>query len=242
MLINLKKWREDNISEKLIEYKANGINYFMDQDALNAVLGKKRLKLEFEYNFMSTLSDNLDLNDIYENFNVEEPINNFREYLNKMSIVHFTFNLKPWEYNLPWYTDLFIKYYNRTPYKDKVLELKSPIKLYKDIILQKPICEELLIPYKEIGRDSRIVIYGAGKIGNRCRGQFKIFGYGNVVGWVDKYKSDNDVSSIDKLCELEYDYILVAIKNRTTVEGIIDELVGIYGVPSEKILSVFKWS
>jgi lipopolysaccharide biosynthesis glycosyltransferase len=241
MLINLKKWREDNISQKLIEYKTHGINYFMDQDALNVVLGQKRIKIGFEYNFMSTLSDNLELNDIYENFNIEEPIKNFREYLNKMSIVHFTYNLKPWEYNLPWYTDLFIKYYNRTPYKDKVLELKSPIKWYK-FRNSNPVYEELLIPYKEVGRDSRIVIYGAGKIGNRCMEQFKILGYGDVVGWVDKHKSNNDVSSIDKLCELEYDYILVAIKNKTTVEGIIDELVGIYGVPSEKILSVFKWS
>jgi len=33
MLLNLKKLREDNLKNKLLQYRLNGINYFMDQDA-----------------------------------------------------------------------------------------------------------------------------------------------------------------------------------------------------------------
>lgn len=38
MLLNLKKMREDNIPQKLIDYRLNEYNYFMDQDAFNCIL------------------------------------------------------------------------------------------------------------------------------------------------------------------------------------------------------------
>jgi lipopolysaccharide biosynthesis glycosyltransferase len=208
----------------------------VDQDALNVVVGAKRFNIGFKYNFMSTLSDTVALEDLYEKYNVGEEVKDFSEYLFKMSIIHFTDILKPWEYNLPWYTDIFKKYYNMTPYKDETLKLKSPIKWYNS----EYVCEDLLIPYKEVGRDSRIVIYGGGKFGKKCMEQLKIFNYGNVVGWVDKYISNDEISSIDRLREMKYDYILIAVKRRATIEEIINELEGTYEIPSEKIVSAFR--
>lgn len=37
MLLNLKKMRDDNVSKRLIDYRLNEYNYFMDQDAFNCI-------------------------------------------------------------------------------------------------------------------------------------------------------------------------------------------------------------
>ena len=55
MYLNLKKMREDSISEKLIEYKKNDTcTAFMDQNALNAVMGANALYLPPTYNFLES--------------------------------------------------------------------------------------------------------------------------------------------------------------------------------------------
>ena len=51
LYLNLKKMREDNISEKLIEYKKNDkCNVFMDQNCLNAIMGDNAVWLPPKFN------------------------------------------------------------------------------------------------------------------------------------------------------------------------------------------------
>lgn len=45
MLLNLRGMREDDMVSELINYRLSGLNYFMDQDAFNNVLGKSRVSL-----------------------------------------------------------------------------------------------------------------------------------------------------------------------------------------------------
>lgn len=55
MYLNLKKMREDLITEKLIEYKRNDKeNHFMDQNALNTVIGENCLWISPKFNMMAT--------------------------------------------------------------------------------------------------------------------------------------------------------------------------------------------
>lgn len=57
MFLNLKKMREDNIPEKLIEYKKNDSDKsFMDQNALNVVIGENSLWVNPKYNMIATCS------------------------------------------------------------------------------------------------------------------------------------------------------------------------------------------
>ena len=53
MLLNLNKMREDSLPEKLLDYRLNGINYFMDQDALNVVFEGKIRLVSPEYNLLN---------------------------------------------------------------------------------------------------------------------------------------------------------------------------------------------
>lgn len=60
MFINLRKWREDGICEKLIEYKKNDReNHFMDQNALNATIGNNVLWIGPKYNLLACCTESL---------------------------------------------------------------------------------------------------------------------------------------------------------------------------------------
>lgn len=240
MLLNLMKMREDDIEEHLIDYKLNGINHFMDQDALNYVLEDKRLKLSFHSNFLSTIFDFLTIEDIYQRY----PINSessyaVEEYLSNILIVHLTGNLKPWEYELPWFTKIFKDYYKVSPYKDCTLVLKSPIK--KMGYDQQQLLPELLIPYEKIAPGEKIVLYGAGITGRKCKAQLEGLGFGKVVLWVDKMadKLDENISRIEEIVNIDYDYVLIAIKSLKAIEQARRSLVQECGIENNKIIDIY---
>ena len=54
MLLNLKLMRENRLTEKLYDYRRNGRNDFMDQDALNAIMSGNAKFLPFRYNMIAT--------------------------------------------------------------------------------------------------------------------------------------------------------------------------------------------
>lgn len=62
LLINLKKWREDNISDKLIKFASSNITIFADQDTFNQVIGNNVLWLPQIYN--QNYNDKYPLNDV----------------------------------------------------------------------------------------------------------------------------------------------------------------------------------
>ncbi|MCI8891515.1 MAG: glycosyltransferase [Eubacterium sp.] len=117
MLLNLKKLREDNVTPKLFDYKKNGINYFMDQDALNMVLGKKVKFLSMYFNFVITVFDKLDEKTILD-FYGEVKQDGYYEYIKKAYILHLAGAVKPWKQYKKYFTEIFASYYNRSPYQD----------------------------------------------------------------------------------------------------------------------------
>ena len=86
MYINLKKWREDSISKKLIAYKKNDLeDHFMDQNALNKIIGKNVLWISPAFNHMTTCSINT-----FEKF-----------YQDRKALIHIAqfYDLSPQEMN-----------------------------------------------------------------------------------------------------------------------------------------------
>ena len=240
MLLNLKKMREDNIEARLIDYKVNGINHFMDQDALNYILESKRLYLPFYSNFLSRIFDVLSMEEICERYPIDKSGKyTVEEYLSNMLIVHLTGNLKPWEYELPWFTKIFMDYYKRSPYKEQYLSLKSPIKKIGHD--QQQLLPELLIPYGVMEQGKKIVLYGAGITGRKCKEQLEGLQFGRVVLWVDKIadKLDGDVSKIEEVSNVEFDYILIAIKSGKAIEQVKSVLTQKYGIESQKIIDIY---
>ncbi|WP_396126164.1 glycosyltransferase family 8 protein [Anaerobacillus sp. CMMVII] len=52
LLLNLKKWRKDGVSERIVNYlKRHPKLTFMDQDALNAVLHNEWHQLDYKWNY-----------------------------------------------------------------------------------------------------------------------------------------------------------------------------------------------
>ncbi|ALA71166.1 hypothetical protein GT50_14100 [Geobacillus stearothermophilus 10] len=95
LLINLKRWREKNISSELIQFiKSNPDKLaLMDQDALNAVLYNRWLRLDDKWNF--TTAHCLKLSP------------------KKAAILHFTGSEKPWNSKSP-FTKEYLKYLKKS--------------------------------------------------------------------------------------------------------------------------------
>lgn len=124
MLLNLKIMREEGISAKLIDYRRNGINYFMDQDAFNAILGSKMIALNPINNDLNSMHRRCDVIDIAKFYQVlEEDIWDY--HMRDTRIIHLTSDQKPWKFDIPFYTKLFMDYYAQSEFSDVQIELKE---------------------------------------------------------------------------------------------------------------------
>ena len=126
LLLNLKILRNDYLKEKLLDYKINGYNIFMDQDAFNYCFNNKVKFIDLKYNYMITYVtyDNNILSKFY-NCNIDD----------KIVILHVTY-VKPWNNNVEdkkYYYE-FWKYYQYTNYFKEnpiwALEILSIYKLF----------------------------------------------------------------------------------------------------------------
>ena len=120
MLMNLTRMRKENISQKLVDYRVHGINHFMDQDALNVVLGRKLVYVSPRYNF---------LNKFYEWWDVKQLSMFYGEVLPDTEkkafeyavVLHLGSKEKPWKYEMGYLSELYDKYYVQSPYKAEPL-------------------------------------------------------------------------------------------------------------------------
>ena len=243
MLLNLEKMRKDKISRKLLEYRENSINYFMDQDALNAVLGEKRVSLPYIYNFMSTVTDNFELEEISGKY-LNEKKYSIDECIETAVILHLTDKKKPWVYNMPWYSNIFLDYYNRSPYAEDTIYLRSPLKVLCDRI--NALCDgmaqmEFVVPYEKIKKSSKLILYGAGKVGKAYYKQLLLTKFCTLVAWADQQGSqvDPNVCLPSEIVHMEYDYLLIAINSKETVSDVRHFLVDECAVDENKILDIF---
>jgi lipopolysaccharide biosynthesis glycosyltransferase len=108
ILINLKKWREFNISNKTISFirENPGKIKFWDQDALNVILAGKCLVLPKKFNLLTSEIENIS--------NIKNPV-----------IVHFSSNVKPWLFNgrNP-FNNSYFYYLNMIPCNNKIFNSK----------------------------------------------------------------------------------------------------------------------
>ncbi len=105
MLINSKKWREDNLSQKLLQYtrETHGKFYYCDQDVLNSFVGNMWKQIPYKYNYMTLLMTK------------KHPSQKIKD----VSIIHYIY-LKPWNYlcNYP-LKKYYFKYLAKTPWKNE---------------------------------------------------------------------------------------------------------------------------
>lgn len=113
LLINLKKWREENYTQKCIDYICKNASLIVqhDQDVLNALAFNQWLRIDFKWNMLNTF------------FLYPPRIDSgLRETLNKSKndtrIVHFSGGVKPWT---AWtrhpYSHKYYEYIDFTPWR-----------------------------------------------------------------------------------------------------------------------------
>lgn len=121
MLLNLKKMREDKTAEKLLDYRKNGFNKLMDQDALNYVLKDKCLLLPFEYNtqmnkiFFVLMNDNKkNFDEMKKYWNISNDVSKIRDIVDNAYVLHYT-TVKPWKFYDIFYSDIWYRNYIESP-------------------------------------------------------------------------------------------------------------------------------
>ncbi|TKZ28416.1 glycosyltransferase family 8 protein, partial [Brachyspira catarrhinii] len=115
LLLNLKKFREDNILNELLEFtEQNSPLEFQDQDILNAVLEKRVKYLDSRWNLLKDL-------DFYISYqNDKNRIKEIKKRFKNPGIIHYIGENKPWLYKEKfWYSfegiKLWWKYYRMSP-------------------------------------------------------------------------------------------------------------------------------
>lgn len=97
-------------------------------------------------------------------------------------------------------------------------------------------------PFSKDIAGKRVVVYGAGTFGQQLVKRIKNNNLCQLVGWVDSdyweyRRCCMDVDPIESICDMQYDYILIAILAPSTI-GHMTKRLQDYGVSHEKILSI----
>ena len=93
MLMNLKKFREDGMERKLEDYTNNNFRTYMDQDALNVVVGNDVVLLPFEANAMNFFFEHNDLLTMGQYYG--RNWRNYEEVFAPVTVLHFASAKKP---------------------------------------------------------------------------------------------------------------------------------------------------
>ena len=135
-LWNLKKIREDNLSDKLCSFVQN--NYkTADQDIVNLLFYNHIKIIDLKYNLMTKykkeiLNNNKEITEIYGDNNIQEALTN-------PIIIHYADKIKPWNNKRAWLSGYWWKYANKTNFffgikyylkKDRLKEIFSMSNVY----------------------------------------------------------------------------------------------------------------
>lgn len=122
MLLNLQMLRKNNMEKKLIEYRTNYHNFYMDQDAFNVAFDGKVKYLDVKWNFMNKLLREKSRNWIEKFYEIKLPKKE-KDIFKKCEIVHFASDKKPWVYDIGYCSYLYKKYYEKSPFANVPLTL-----------------------------------------------------------------------------------------------------------------------
>lgn len=151
MLLNLEKMRQDNITDKLIEFRISKKQHFMDQDAFNGVVGHNVEYMSYKYNFLNYYLTVMSVQNLSKLFNEILPLEEKSIYEN-CAIIHLGGKEKPWNYDLGYLTDLY-EYYH----KKSILKHRKIGKIYK-IIFNRILNN--IISFKEYEYKKIFIIFG----------------------------------------------------------------------------------
>ena len=235
LLMDTKRFEMERIRDKCL--KLLGEDYkrkerklvFADQDALNIVMYKNVTLLDAKWNCQYQYAWRVDEVD-------KEYRKQYLDDLDHAYIIHYAGTNKPWMCPLLPKADIFWDIAKETPVFLDLIEavIDSSKKSKKDVPAKR-----YVFPYDMVPFNSRIGLYGAGRIGKAFYSQITESMYAEITIWVDQnadaLNDDLDVKTIDSIDDSIFDYIVIAVKNSETAKE-ISELLMNKGVEKKKIV------
>ena len=98
----------------------------------------------------------------------------------------------------------------------------------------------VVFPYEDVHKDSKVIIYGAGRVGKEYVKQNELYNFCNIIKWVDKryqyIKFENyKIDTPDDIAKDNFDYIVIAIDIYEAAVKVKKMLLDM-GVAEEKIV------
>ena len=95
-------------------------------------------------------------------------------------------------------------------------------------------------PFWIVARDSKVVLYGAGDLGEEYFRQNELYHFCEVVLWADRnfamfQKRGKDIADPEKIGTVDFDYLLIAVKSIELAQQIRDDLLN-KGIPKQKMI------
>lgn len=231
LLIDSHLYKEYRIMEKFIELAETGEEFAVnDQDMLRKILINKVTYLDNHWNvpwyhFQESIFSQ-------RNSRIQNAL---EEVKKDPWIVHFANRFKPWEKPHWEMAEYFWQYARNTIFYEEII--------YRNFINGKMIenhFENYLFPFDRIARNSNIVLYAAGDVGQAFYNQIKLTGYCNCVLWVDlRFKNIRQnglpVFALEEINKVDFDVILIAVKNAQLADDIQTILTDM-GILKNKII------
>lgn len=101
---------------------------------------------------------------------------------------------------------------------------------------------QYMAPFGRIPQASKIILYGAGKVGQSYYKQITELNYCDIVAWVDNGKTQCAGVSLSKynvFTEVVFDYVVMALKSKEAVDEITKMICKEYNVNPNKIIWEF---
>lgn len=103
---------------------------------------------------------------------------------------------------------------------------------------------EMLFPFELVKHGSKVLIYGAGLLGQSYLKQVKLTNYCDIVGFIDReyekyHNSIIPVYPVREVNNLFFDYIVVALRTKHFYDDVYYTLNSEYGIEKNKIVAVF---
>lgn len=181
LLINLKKWRENDIEKKFIDFLVEHENEYIshDQGVINGVLKNEILIVDPRYNFLA-IYDELDLNTILKwaavDSNKYYDKKTFKEAKENQVFIHFVGQTKNYIFENKKYLNKYKKYEELSEFKNTMFKKELP-EFYPQFINKIPNKTKKINYIKKI-------------IPKRIANKIAIYVYYNEKNKVNKNKED----------------------------------------------------
>ena len=225
-----------------IEKSRPGITQALCDKVIKADIVKKIFEEARDLGKINFAEDSLMVYPMMQKINslyiMEQNFYHYRKTYNE--IPHYLYDDCFFEYIYKWYTYL-VEHIDCIPNARQQIEYQYIIlaeqrkTIYQDVTA----IEEYMFPFNMVPANSKIVLWGAGKIGKVYYQQIKRIQYCEIVAWVDKnYAMYDDfrVQTTDIVTmDLDVDYVVIAIYSEYEKDKVISLLMD-RGIAADKII------